>query len=162
MKHLKLFSVLLAMLFTVPVITSCGDDEEDQPIYIVLPGGSGGNTGGGSTDGSGGSTGGNTGGSTENLIVGEWRCNFSTGYVLMNLGADGSGWEDEYDEADGGWYGKDYFQYTYDSSSKTMTIIYDDGDYEQYKVISVNQNQLVVAYIYNGELDEADTFYRVK
>ncbi len=80
----------------------------------------------------------------------------------MNLGTDGYGWEDEYDEADGGWYGKDYFQYTYDSSSKIMTIIYDDGDCDVYKVISVNQNQLVVAYIYNGELDAPNTFYRVK
>ncbi|MBQ7818064.1 MAG: hypothetical protein IJ341_00035 [Bacteroidales bacterium] len=29
MKYLKLFSVLLAMLFTMPVITSCSDDEEE-------------------------------------------------------------------------------------------------------------------------------------
>ena len=130
-----------------------GELEGEDTFYRVSS--TGDNTGSGNT-------GDNTGGSTENLIVGEWRSNFSTGYVLVNLGTDGYGWEDEYDEADGGWHGKDYFQYTYDSSSKIMTIIYDDGDCDVYKVISVNQNQLVVAYIYNGELDAPNTFYRVK
>ncbi|MBQ7818063.1 MAG: hypothetical protein IJ341_00030 [Bacteroidales bacterium] len=40
MKHLKLFSVLLAMLFTMPIITSCSDDEEETLELLKPNGGS--------------------------------------------------------------------------------------------------------------------------
>lgn len=37
MKHLKLFSVLLAMLFAMPVLTGCSDDDEEPLENLNAP-----------------------------------------------------------------------------------------------------------------------------
>lgn len=85
------------------------------------------------------------GGGTQVTLVGTWRHNFSTGYVLMYFGSSGKGWLQEYDEADGGWYDKDIFSYTYSATRKTITFTY-EGETERYDVLSLSASELVLQY----------------
>ena len=98
------------------------------------------------------------GGGAQVTLVGTWRHNFSTGYILIYFGPSGKGWEQEYDEADGGWYDKETFSYTYSSTRKTITISY-DGENERYNVLSLTNTELVLQY--EDEDDEITRWTRV-
>lgn len=59
-------------------------------------------------------------------IIGTWRHEFSTGFSYIYFDKAGYGWENEYDEADGGWYGRELFTYVYDATNKVIVIKYED------------------------------------
>lgn len=74
------------------------------------------------------------GGGTQGFIVGTWRDSFSTGYTEYVFNSNGTGTEREYDAADGGYGTTHAFDYTYDGTSGSLYISYDDGYSEFYTV----------------------------
>jgi len=88
-------------------------------------------------------------------IIGTWRYDFSTGFHYIYFGKAGYGWENEYDEADGGWYGKEPFTYVYDDASKKIVIKWSDGYTEILTVSVLSQTGLVL----ENYADEGLTFY---
>lgn len=90
-------------------------------------------------------------------LTGTWRYDFSSGYVYMYFDGKGSGWEQEYDPADGGWHGKDYFKYSYSPSEKEIIFTWDeDGDREEIKVISLSDSELKLLDF----MDEGTTIWK--
>lgn len=76
-------------------------------------------------------------------LTGTWRYDFSSGYTYMYFDGKGSGWEQEYDPADGGWHGKDYFKYSYSASEKKITFTYDENGFrKEKKVLSLSESEL--------------------
>ena len=75
-------------------------------------------------------------------LVGTWKCTFSTGYQLVTFKSNGKGTLLEVDEED-----EDYeeaFTYTYNASSKTLKINWEDDDPEQWQVVSLTSKKLFV------------------
>lgn len=77
-------------------------------------------------------------------LIGSWRQNFSSGYIVIYFDRTGYGWSHEYDKDDGGWYEKEYFDYNYKSSKKALTIIWDDGYQEVMQIRSLTNSKLVI------------------
>lgn len=65
---------------------------------------------------------------SESLLVGTWRHNFSSGYSVKCFRANGTGYEQEYDEDDGGLGSKHNFEYTYNEKTGKLKLTYDEGD----------------------------------
>lgn len=102
----------LAMLLAVVVcagVASCKDDDEDD------------------------------GGKVGGTIVGTWRNDFSSGYVLMTFRGDGTGVEYEYDAADGM---LDSEPFTWAQSGNTIIIRDEDEDTEIYENVSISSTTL--------------------
>ena len=90
-------------------------------------------------------------------LIGTWRHDFSTGYELMYLGEDGYGWIEEYDDEDGdGYYDRDYFDYTYDSSSRTLALVFGDDDIDYLEIRSLTKSKFV-GYWHWGDYEEGKT-----
>jgi len=90
-------------------------------------------------------------------LTGTWRYDFSSGYTYMYFDGKGFGWEQEYDPADGGWHGKDYFKYSYSPSEKEIIFTWDeDGDREEIKVISLSDSELKLLDF----MDEGTTIWK--
>lgn len=88
----------------------------------------------------------------DNLLVGTWKYNFSSGYTLLYFDANGFGWEQEYDSADGGWYDKEYFNYQLVNQGGTQKIrfTYPDGPFdhiEECSIIALTAEKLVWSYV---------------
>ena len=107
-------AVLLAVVLSVGFV-SCKDDDDDD------------NGGGG-------------GGATASSIVGTWRQDFSSGYILITFDRDGTGREQEYDTEDGGLAYSDSFSWAQDD--KTIILRYEDGYTDTYTVVSVSSTTL--------------------
>ena len=96
---------------------------------------------------------------TKNELVGTWKDYFSSGYVVKCFNSDGTGYEQEYDEADGGWYSKDEFNYTYyKESGKLIITDKEENKTYIYKVISLT-SEILELEDPDGDLD---TYYRVE
>lgn len=111
----KLLS-LLVILFIGFAVVSCSSDDKDDD-------------GGNNTE-------------VVESLVGTWKCTFSTGYQLVTFKSNGKGTLLEVDEED-----EDYeeaFTYTYNASSKTLKINWEDDDPEQWQVVSLTSKKLVV------------------
>ena len=111
----KLLS-LLVILFMGFAVVSCSSDDKDDD-------------GGNNTE-------------VVESLVGTWKCTFSTGYQLVTFKSNGKGTLLEVDEED-----EDYeeaFTYTYNASSKTLKINWEDDDPEQWQVVSLTSKKLVV------------------
>ena len=91
------------------------------------------------------------GGGTQGSIVGAWRYTFSTGYVEYVFNANGTGTEREYDSADGGYGTTHAFDYTYDSTSGSMNVRYDDGYSEVYTVEWLSSSSVRLTPRYDSE-----------
>lgn len=90
-------------------------------------------------------------------LTGTWRYDFSSGYTYMYFDGKGFGWEQEYDPADGGWHGKDYFKYSYSPSEKEIIFTYDEDGYrEEIKVISLSDSELKLLDF----MDEGTTIWK--
>ena len=107
-------AVLLAVVLSVG-FSSCKDDDDDD------------NDGGG-------------GGAAAGSIVGTWRQDFSSGYVLITFDKDGTGREQEYDTEDGGLAYSDSFSWAQDGNS--IFLRYEDGYRETYTDVTVSSNTL--------------------
>lgn len=84
-------------------------------------------------------------------LTGTWRYDFSSGYIYMYFDGKGSGWEQEYDEDDGGWYEKNYFKYSYSPSEKEIIFTWDDDGYrEEIKVLSLSDSELKLLDFIDG------------
>ena len=111
----KLLS-LLVILFMGFAVVSCSSDDKDDD-------------GGNNTE-------------VVESLEGTWKCTFSTGYQLVTFKSNGKGTLLEVDEED-----EDYeeaFTYTYNASSKTLKINWEDDDPEQWQVVSLTSKKLVV------------------
>lgn len=75
-------------------------------------------------------------------IVGTWRHNFSSGYILMYFSSNNTGYHQEYDEDDGKLRRKHNFNYNYDESQKHLVLKEEDGDIEEYLVMYVNSKEM--------------------
>lgn len=99
MKKFLLLAVAALMCCTM---TACGGDDNGN--------------GGGNEDGASFS------------LVGKWRTYFSSGYIDIVFNANNTGYLQEYDSLDGGWYEKEHFQYFYNPQEEEITIRFTDGD----------------------------------
>jgi len=92
-------------------------------------------------------------------IVGTWKYYFSSGYILLNLEKNGSGYTQEFDWEDGGLGERDMLSYYYDDEKKCyMVIEIEDGEEDgRFPVLNFNDKTLTVRD------DEGDlmTFTRV-
>lgn len=75
-------------------------------------------------------------------IVGTWRHDFSSGYILMSFSSNNTGYHQEYDVDDGKLRRKHNFSYSYDESQKHLVLIEEDGDVEEYFVMYVNSKEM--------------------
>ena len=133
MKDLNLLQKLFFLLllgFSLSTIQACGsDDEEDEEPTI------------------------------KNELVGTWKSYFSTGYHVKCFRVDGTGYRQEYDEADGGWHDKKEFDYTYyKESGKLILTDKEENKTHIYKVISLS-SEILELEDPDGDLD---TYYRVE
>lgn len=116
-KFLQKLFFLLVMGFSLCAVQACGDDEENEPMSE----------------------------SEKDLgITGTWRYDFGSGYIYMYFDGKGSGWEHEYDEADGGWYEKERFTYVYDATEKKVIIKWEDDDSEVIIISALSEDKMVL------------------
>lgn len=95
----------------------------------------------------------------KNELIGTWKSYFSTGYQVKCFRADGTGYRQEYDEADGGWHDKKEFDYTYYKElGKLILTDKEETKTYIYKVISLSSEVLELEDP-DGNLD---TYYRVE
>ena len=96
----------------------------------------------------------------DNLLVGTWKHNFSSGYILHYFDAAGFGWDQEYDSDDGGWGDKEYYSYQLVNQGRGQKVIltYPDGSVE-YSIITLTAERLVWSYI--DYLVESEEYIRV-
>ena len=95
----------------------------------------------------------------KNELVGTWKYYFSSGYKVKCFNSDGTGYKQEYDEADSGWHSKDEFNYTYyKESGKLIITDKEENKTSIYKVISLTSEILELENP-DGDLD---TYYRVE
>ena len=117
--YLNLLAVL-AMVVTCVGFASCSSDDDDDKKDNIEN-----------------ITGNNDGSSNSNSLVGTWKRYFSdgSGFLIYVFNRDGSGYYQEYDE--GHLWDKDPFDWTYNSSTKTIKMFYadEDGTYEERWII---------------------------
>jgi len=94
---------------------------------------------------------------TNSSIVGLWRHNFSSGYILICFNMDNTGYEQEYDETDGGLRRKHNFSYRYNEDDGHLLIVMDDGDILDYIVMYINKTEME---LFNSD-DGSDKYVRV-
>lgn len=94
---------------------------------------------------------------TNSSIVGLWRHNFSSGYILICFNMDNTGYEQEYDETDGGLRHKHNFSYRYNEDDGHLLIVMDDGDILDYIVMYINKTEME---LFNSD-DGSDKYVRV-
>lgn len=118
LKYLQKFFFLLVMGISLSFICACGDDEE--PVQEPEK--------------------------EESLgIIGTWRGEFSTGFYYIYFDKAGYGWDNEYDEADGGWYDKELFTYVYDATNRVIVIKYEDETVKA-TVVALSETKLVLDF----------------
>lgn len=81
---------------------------------------------------------GNSGGTS--ALVGTWRHEFSSGYILVTFKSDGTGsWKEiDYDSESF----MDKFDYEYDKKEEVLTLWYEDGDTEEWYVSFESSNTM--------------------
>lgn len=94
---------------------------------------------------------------TNSSIVGLWRHNFSSGYILICFNMDNTGYEQEYDEHDGGLRRKHNFSYRYNEDDGHLLIVMDDGEILDYIVMYINKTEME---LFNSD-DGSDKYVRV-
>lgn len=78
-------------------------------------------------------------------IVGTWRHDFSSGYILLILKSNGKGLLEEYDSASGGIEYSEEITYYYDKEKERYMIIEKDGEYTYtYPIQYYNETTLVL------------------
>ena len=105
-------------------------------------------------------------------VVGTWRYNFSSGWVIMQLNSDGTGYEEETDTVGSG--GKSDFTYSYDANLKRLNRIerrkvwtsmdqYTIREYEEtYEVRELTATQMTLFNLtYPNEKHSIKTWTRV-
>lgn len=123
---LSLLTILMVAMLTV-VFTSCGDDEKESDPSPV-----------------------------SSSLVGKWKFEFSSGYVIMILNEDNTYRIIEYDH--GAWEDDDIGTYYYDDSKNTLKIKEQgDDEWETWEVLSLDANKLVIDNIFDQGIN---TFYR--
>ena len=82
-------------------------------------------------------------------VVGTWRLNFSTGYVLQTFGADGQfTFVEIFNSGDNNsGYG------TYSLNGNKLTMTYDEDDKETYTIISLTAKKMILTDS-DGDIEE--------
>lgn len=83
-------------------------------------------------------------------IVGYWRLDFSTGYLLMTLRKDGSYVLWEMDDSDAYTH---YDMGSYSVKGQKMTLTEEDGDVCEYLILTLNTTLLRLKDLDSGEID---------
>lgn len=90
-------------------------------------------------------------------IIGTWRHEFSSGYIMMFFSSNNTGYYQEYDEEDGGLRRKHNFTYIYSESQQRLVLIEDDGDTDEYIVVYINSKEMEII-----DLDgKSETYTRI-
>lgn len=76
-------------------------------------------------------------------LVGSWKYDFNGGYLVATFKSDNTGILKEYSNYSG-MMGDEKFRYSYNASDKHLRIVFEDGDVNDYTVISVTSNSLKV------------------
>lgn len=137
----KYFLMLLSLMFVATmsvVFVSCGDDEEKVPQNDFS------------------STGGTP--NTTSLIYGTWKDYFSTGYIVLQLNSNGTGYHQEYDESDGGWHRKHSFTFSYNEEQKRLYITEGD-ETEVYEVRTLSSTTLKLFNLTDSDSSKALAVY---
>lgn len=91
-------------------------------------------------------------------IVGQWRHDFSVGFIMRTFKKDGSGITQEYDSEQGGIEYTEYFTYYYDENAEQYKIVEKDGSYTYIlTVMYVNKSEMVII----DPDGNAEQYYRV-
>ena len=78
-------------------------------------------------------------------LVGTWRHDFSSGYILLIFKSNGTGLMEEYDSASGGIEYSEEISYYYDKEKERYMIIEKDGEYTYtYPIQYYNETTLVL------------------
>lgn len=83
------------------------------------------------------------GGGNNSALVGSWKYDFNGGYLVATLKSDNTGTLKEYSNYSGT-TSDEKFRYSYNASDKHLRIVFEDGDVNDYTVISVTSNSLKV------------------
>lgn len=78
-------------------------------------------------------------------LIGTWRHDFSSGYILLIIKSNGTGLMEEYDSASGGIEYTETISYYYDKDKERYMIVERDGEYTYtYPIQYFNETTLVL------------------
>lgn len=78
-------------------------------------------------------------------LIGTWRHDFSSGYILLIIKSNGTGLMEEYDSASGGIEYTETISYYYDKDKERYMIVERDGEYTYtYPIQYYNETTLVL------------------